>query len=45
MNCFILYVDIMSTSAIEKINVNKWIKDNEAQFDPPVCNKLMYVIR
>ncbi len=34
----------MSTSAIQKINVNKWIKENEAQFEPPVCNKLMYAI-
>ncbi len=31
----------MSNSAINKINVKTWIKENEAQFLPPVCNKLM----
>ncbi|TSK42140.1 3-hydroxyanthranilate 3,4-dioxygenase [Bagarius yarrelli] len=24
------------------INIDKWIKENEASFLPPVCNKLMY---
>eukprot|EP00050_Salpingoeca_kvevrii_P010407 m.8207 g.8207 ORF g.8207 m.8207 type:complete len:367 (+) comp2835_c0_seq2:187-1287(+) len=23
-------------------NMNKWIKENEPSFEPPVCNKLMY---
>lgn len=27
--------------AINKINVQNWIKENEDQFLPPVCNKLM----
>ncbi len=31
----------MSNSTINKINVKKWIKENETQFLPPVCNKLM----
>jgi hypothetical protein len=31
----------MSSSTINKINVNKWIQENQAQFVPPVCNKLM----
>jgi len=32
----------MPSSDINKINVNQWIKENEAQFLPPVCNKLMH---
>ena len=24
-------------------NINKWIEANKASFQPPICNKLMYV--
>ncbi|CAF1957083.1 unnamed protein product [Rotaria magnacalcarata] len=34
---------MMGTSTtIEKINVDKWIQENEENFLPPVCNKLMH---
>ena len=26
------------------VNVNKWLKENEEHFKPPVCNSIMYVI-
>ncbi|CAM4865915.1 unnamed protein product [Rotaria socialis] len=33
----------MTTSTtIKKINVDKWIQENEKDFLPPVCNKLMH---
>ncbi|CAF5009544.1 unnamed protein product, partial [Rotaria sp. Silwood1] len=32
----------MTSSPINKINVDQWIKENETQFLPPVCNKLLH---
>lgn len=32
----------MSNSIVKKINVQQWIEDNQSQFLPPVCNKLMH---
>ena len=41
-----LLSDILMASAVESkyeiINVQKWLKDNEQFFVPPVCNKLMH---
>ncbi|CAF1033102.1 unnamed protein product [Adineta steineri] len=32
----------MTNFTMNKINVNKWIQENQTQFVPPVCNKLMH---
>ncbi|UJR25981.1 hypothetical protein I4U23_007329 [Adineta vaga] len=32
----------MSKTSIQKLNVHKWIDENEKDFLPPVCNKLMH---
>ncbi|CAF0963340.1 unnamed protein product [Rotaria sordida] len=32
----------MPSSPINKINVDQWLKENEQQFQPPVCNKLLH---
>ena len=41
-----LLSDLLMASTIESkyeiINVQKWLKDNEQFFVPPVCNKLMH---
>ena len=26
----------------QKLNLNEWLKENEQNFVPPVCNKLMF---
>lgn len=32
----------MSEQELQVINIMKWIKENQRNFQPPVCNKLMH---
>ena len=33
---------VLEKSELDIINVNNWLKENENNFLPPVCNKLMH---